>query len=179
MRLHALTTQDGTCYRDDVCRLFQNGAKSLILFIPVRLGAESLNHVYHEQIRRQLTLPTIIGISGGRPNSALYFVGIEGDDLILLDPHHPRASLDLVDHFSVQDLLSYHCDILRRTSMSSMDPSLVIGHYFCNCSEFDDFFMKHAESHPDTEMSLFSMAQSAPVLDDNLDLISMNSQESN
>lgn len=34
-----------------------------------------------------------MGILGGKPNFALYFVGYQGDHLIFLDPHYVQDAL--------------------------------------------------------------------------------------
>jgi hypothetical protein len=53
--------------------------KSLILLVPMRLGAEKLNSIYRPCLTGLLTLDNCIGIIGGRPNHSLYFVGFQGE----------------------------------------------------------------------------------------------------
>jgi cysteine protease ATG4 len=39
------------------------------------------------------TFPQSVGIAGGRPSSSYYFVGVRGDGLFYLDPHHSRPAI--------------------------------------------------------------------------------------
>ncbi|KAJ7205880.1 hypothetical protein C8J57DRAFT_1404949 [Mycena rebaudengoi] len=41
------------------------------------------------------TFPQSVGIAGGRPSSSYYFVGVQGDGLFYLDPHHSRPAVPL------------------------------------------------------------------------------------
>lgn len=52
--------------------------KSLILLIPVRLGAEKFNSIYAPCLTTLFSLKQCIGIIGGRPKHSLYFVGYQG-----------------------------------------------------------------------------------------------------
>lgn len=52
--------------------------RSLILLIPVRLGAEKFNSIYAPCLTALLSLEQCIGIIGGRPKHSLYFVGYQG-----------------------------------------------------------------------------------------------------
>ena len=36
-----------------------------------------------------------MGIAGGRPNMSLYFVGIENEQLVYLDPHTTRPAMEV------------------------------------------------------------------------------------
>ncbi|KAJ7210944.1 hypothetical protein C8J57DRAFT_1400464, partial [Mycena rebaudengoi] len=38
------------------------------------------------------TFPQSVGIAGGRPSSSYYFVGVQGDRLFYLGPHHSRPA---------------------------------------------------------------------------------------
>jgi cysteine protease ATG4 len=41
------------------------------------------------------TFPQSVGIAGGRPSSSYYFIGVQGDGLFYLDPHHSRPAIPL------------------------------------------------------------------------------------
>lgn len=52
--------------------------KSLILLVPLRLGADKLNPIYGNCLKTLLSTEYCIGIIGGRPKHSLYFVGFQG-----------------------------------------------------------------------------------------------------
>lgn len=82
--------------------------KSLLLLIPLRLGAESTNILYVQHLKCIFSLKYFVGMIGGKPKRSVYFVGWHDDNLIYLDPHYCQ---DVVDHnsatFSLQVLLNF------------------------------------------------------------------------
>lgn len=52
--------------------------KSLILFVSVRLGNDKINPFYIPCLKSLLAYEHCIGIIGGRPKHALYFIGWQG-----------------------------------------------------------------------------------------------------
>lgn len=77
----------------------------------------------------------------GRPNSSLYFVGLQGDELVYMDPHFSRAALETkhVAEYSDADLDTYHCTIPRKIHISHLDPSMLLGFYCKTEQEFNAF----------------------------------------
>lgn len=51
----------------------------LLLVVPLRLGLSDLNEAYVPGIKAALEIEQNIGIIGGRPNHALYFIGYAGE----------------------------------------------------------------------------------------------------
>ena len=66
--------------------------KPLLLTVPLMLGLGQVNTEYYEAVKFFLRLPQSAGIIGGRPKSALYFVGYQGDSLVFLDPHYVQKT---------------------------------------------------------------------------------------
>lgn len=93
--------------------------KPLLVLLPIRLGIERVNELYHGSIAQLLTLPQLVGIAGGKPSLSYYFFGVQGEKLLFLDPHN----LQLVSH----DRGSYRTAECRLLPMSQMDPSMVVG----------------------------------------------------
>lgn len=60
---------------------------ALLVLVPLRLGINSVNPEYHQELKDALRHSNCVGILGGRPNHAIYFVGYRGDTLLGLDPH--------------------------------------------------------------------------------------------
>lgn len=111
--------------------------KSLILLVPLRLGAEKLNPIYANSLKALLSVDNCIGIIGGRPKHSLYFIGFQEEKLIHLDPHYCQENVDVnQENFSVN---SFHCKSPRKMKLSKMDPSCCIGFYCQTRADFDNF----------------------------------------
>ena len=103
--------RDTVIFKDEVLALSLSKRKSLlqslhdandfhpvVILIPVRLGISNVTSCYYSQIKYFLSCKVSLGIVGGRPNSSLYFIGFQGNDLIYLDPHyvHPSRNVDTI-----------------------------------------------------------------------------------
>ncbi|XP_076454099.1 cysteine protease ATG4B-like isoform X2 [Babylonia areolata] len=111
----------------------------LLLIVPLRLGLTDINPIYFDALKRCLNLPYSVGIIGGKPNHAHWFVGYVGDELIYLDPHTTQVVGDLDDpeERAAADE-SYHCRFSCRMNMLRLDPSVAVG-FFCDSEKaFDD-----------------------------------------
>ncbi|KAG7207811.1 hypothetical protein KM043_009413 [Ampulex compressa] len=138
--LAVYVAQDCAVYLDDikeVCQTPDGKWKSLILFVPLRLGADKLNPCYAPCLTSLLTIDTCIGVIGGRPRHSLYFIGYQEDKLIHLDPHYCQETVDVMKHSF--PLTSFHCTSPRKMVLSKMDPSCCVGFYFKNKNSFTSF----------------------------------------
>ncbi|XP_071043438.1 cysteine protease ATG4D [Parasteatoda tepidariorum] len=117
--------------------------KSLILFVSVRLGNDKINPFYIPCLKNLLTYEQCIGIIGGRPKHALYFIGWQDDKLIHLDPHACQPVVDMEkEDFNEK---SFHSSSIRMISFTEMDPSCAIGFYFKREEEYQYFVEKFPE----------------------------------
>lgn len=67
--------------------------KSLVVILLTRVGLDCPQEEYRRVVMDLLELPQSVGIIGGKPNKALYFVGKDSlDRLIYLDPHYVQES---------------------------------------------------------------------------------------
>ena len=57
----------------------------------------------------------------------MYFIGYQENCLVYLDPHVTRETIQLKDSYTMQELQSYHTTSFKTLSISSVDPSLLIG----------------------------------------------------
>lgn len=138
--LAVYVAQDCAVYLQDVetvCQTPDGKWKSLILFVPLRLGADKLNPVYASCLTHLLTLDTCIGVIGGRPRHSLYFIGFQEDKLINLDPHYCQETVDVLKHNF--PLTSFHCTSPRKMLVLKMDPSCCVGFYFHDRAQFTNF----------------------------------------
>ena len=61
--------------------------KSVLVIYSLMLGVDRINPEFHKSIQKIFSFKQCVGATGGKPNKSLYFIGLEGDDLIYLDPH--------------------------------------------------------------------------------------------
>ncbi|XP_067944039.1 cysteine protease ATG4A-like isoform X2 [Watersipora subatra] len=111
--------------------------RPLLLMVPLRLGIASFNDVYLPSLKRCFQMPYSVGMLGGKPNHAHWFIGYVGNELVFLDPHTTQPVVDLKPD-GLWDDSSYHCSIAGRMKISNLDPSLAMG-FFCKTeAELDD-----------------------------------------
>ncbi|XP_078114648.1 cysteine protease ATG4C isoform X1 [Sander vitreus] len=110
-------------------------SRAVIILIPVRLGGEKTNPDYFNFAKSILSLEYCIGIIGGKPKQACYFVGFQDDSLIYMDPHYCQSFVDVsTSDFPLQ---SYHCPSPKKMPFSKMDPSCTIGFYSRSAQDYE------------------------------------------
>ncbi|XP_077391356.1 cysteine protease ATG4C isoform X1 [Festucalex cinctus] len=110
-------------------------SQAVIILIPVRLGGEKTNPEYFNFAKRILSLEYCIGIIGGKPKQACYFVGFQDDSLIYMDPHYCQSFVDVsTGDFPLQ---SYHCPSPKKMPFTKMDPSCTIGFYSRSVQDYE------------------------------------------
>ncbi|EIE27123.1 peptidase C54 [Coccomyxa subellipsoidea C-169] len=108
--------------------------QGLLLLIPLMLGLNGkINPRYCAQLQQLLTWPQSVGIVGGRPSSSLYFIGLQDQHVLYLDPHEVQEVAS-----EAADLDTYFCSSLRLMPLANIDPSLAIGFYCSSLSDFED-----------------------------------------
>jgi len=115
--------------------------KPLLLFISLRLGLSDINPVYIPGLKASFMLPASLGVIGGRPNHALYFLGHVEDEFVFLDPHTTQpATPEQVEEGEVheEEDASYHCPRPGRISIGQLDPSLSLAFVCRTEQEFDN-----------------------------------------
>lgn len=112
----------------------------LLLFIPLRLGLFDINPIYFDALKAALAMPQSLGIIGGRPNHALYFIGSVGDELVFLDPHTTQPVVDLLDDISSDE--SYHCSFSGRMNLNQLDPSIAMCFYCDTEADFEKWCLQ-------------------------------------
>ncbi|RWS26296.1 cysteine peptidase 2 family C54 protein-like protein [Leptotrombidium deliense] len=165
---------DNVIIIDDIKQLCkskkQNGElsdnwKSLLLFIPLRLGLTEINPIYFNSLKAVFKFKQSLGIIGGRPNHALYFVGAVESQLLYLDPHTTQTVIDY-EEFSTKktfDDSSYHQETASRMDITQLDPSIALCFFCHNEADFDNWcslaskVLVNAEKQP-----LFEIAKEKP-----------------
>lgn len=70
----------------DLCQK-EDSWQPVMLVIPLRLGINEINPVYIESLKKTFQFESSLGVIGGKPNQALYFIGYVGEEVLYLDPH--------------------------------------------------------------------------------------------
>ncbi|KAI9308725.1 hypothetical protein BJ944DRAFT_259709 [Cunninghamella echinulata] len=141
--------------------------KSTLILVAVRLGIDHLHPTYYPALKACFQLPSFVGIAGGRPNSSLYFMGLQNDELIYIDPHFSRCALETKElmEYTEEDLATYHCTIPRKIHISQIDPSMLLGFY---CRTEDDFntLCEQIEEINQHYTAIFSIQDNSPGYDE-------------
>lgn len=136
---------DNVVITEDVIEVCTDGGtkdfKPLLLLVPLRLGISEINPIYFNGLKRFFQIPGCMGMIGGRPNQALYFVGYVGDDALHLDPHTTQNSgcavgQKLSDEEIEMDA-TFHQKYAMRIDFRQMDPSVAVGFLCRTRPEFD------------------------------------------
>ena len=127
--LNIVISEQGMVYEDEIL-------DETLLLIPLRIGIRKIEQRYYSDLRYFLKYYGSVGIIGGTPRHALYFVGSvktpegkETDKLIALDPH----TVQDVDYYEMN---TYSCREPKLIHMNEMDPNIAIGFYFRNEDDF-------------------------------------------
>ncbi len=78
-----------------------------------------------------------VGVIGGRPNHALYFIGCVDEELLSLDPHDVTQTSGVVRSRTTQEDLdidaTFHTERCHRINLQQVDPSLsLVSLFFFN-----------------------------------------------
>lgn len=136
--------------------------KPLVLLIPLRLGLSDINEAYIETLKQCFMMPQSLGVIGGKPNSAHYFIGFVGEELVYLDPHTTQPSVEPCETGEIQDE-SYHCQHPPcRMHIRELDPSIAVG-FFCQTEDdFDDWCAQIRKLSTCRGLPMFELVDSQP-----------------
>ncbi|XP_077987339.1 cysteine protease ATG4B-like isoform X2 [Glandiceps talaboti] len=112
--------------------------KPLVLFIPLRLGLSEINPLYISTLKKCFRMKQSIGVIGGKPNHAHYFIGYFKDTLVYLDPHTTQPTVDIDKWAQIPDQ-SYHIKDPSRMNIQHLDPSIALGFFCADEEDFNDF----------------------------------------
>lgn len=113
-------------------------ARPVLIFVPVLLGLQSTlgecGENYMPFLQLVFSLPQCVGIIGGKPRAAHFFVGVANERLLYLDPHSVQPALTP----AAPDASSCHHKgpSLPSMPLQQLDPSLAFGFL---CREHSDF----------------------------------------
>jgi len=156
---------DTVLYLDEIQRIcFPSNALSwrpLFILVPLRLGLDNFNDIYHSHLKATYRFPQSVGIIGGKPRAAMYFVSYQENYIYYLDPHVVQPYLPIPNETKDFNSESFHCSTPQRMLISSLDPSLAIGFYCHDKRDFDDFW-RRAVVLSSLDNPIFSVQNEAP-----------------
>lgn len=88
-----------------------------------------INPIYISALKKSFEIPGTVGLVGGRPNQAHYFIGYVGDEAIFLDPHTTQKSGSVGEKKIPNEIdvdLTYHQKHASRINFERLDPSLAL-----------------------------------------------------
>ncbi|XP_078738932.1 cysteine protease ATG4B-like, partial [Lampetra fluviatilis] len=134
--------------------------RPLLLLIPLRLGLTEINPIYIPSLQDCFTFPQSLGFIGGKPNSAHYFIGYVGDELLYLDPHTCQNAVEPDSTSRLADS-SFHCPRASRIHITQLDPSIALG-FFCKTeSDWSNFVTKVVVAR--SSLPMFELIPSRPL----------------
>lgn len=122
--------------------------KPLLIIIPLRLGLSEINPIYIEGLKKCLQLEASMGIIGGRPNQALYFIGHVGEDILYFDPHTCQRSGSIGSKETQAEVEmdeTFHQRSAGRMPFTSMDPSIAVS-FICKTRQDFDRLIEQLEA---------------------------------
>lgn len=139
-KVKVLISESSNLYDDIIAQVFTTlnpVPDALLILLPVRLGIDKVNPLYHASVLQFLSLNQSVGIAGGKPSSSFYFFGYQGSDLLYLDPHYPQFIRNKASIYN-----TYHTSLYQKLSVGDMDPSMMIGALIKDINDYEDF--KHS-----------------------------------
>eukprot|EP01117_Protostelium_nocturnum_P008858 TRINITY_DN3175_c0_g1_i1.p1 TRINITY_DN3175_c0_g1~~TRINITY_DN3175_c0_g1_i1.p1 ORF type:complete len:593 (-),score=199.50 TRINITY_DN3175_c0_g1_i1:17-1795(-) len=163
------TSNDSTLYLDEIESLctIQTVSDSawnpIFILIPLRLGLDTLNPVYYDSLCKLFKVPQFLGIIGGKPRAAMFFVACQDANLFYLDPHTVQTSMTAAGTVegSEFDTNTFHSAIPHKMNITSLDPSLSLGFYCADRSDFEEFW-GYAKQLQGEENPLFGIQDESP-----------------
>lgn len=156
------TAMDGVLLKNVIVEEYSAALKSrkcsLLLLVPVRLGLQqSINSVYLTALKAIFTLPQTLGVIGGKPNAAHYFVGIQGSSALYLDPHTVQ---DAATQLNSETLGSFQNRTLSKVNLTDIDPSMCIVFLCSSVTDLEDLSNALKKINKHSTYGLFDVSES-------------------
>ena len=117
------------------------------MIVNVRLGFETISEEYFNSLLACTKLPHFMGILGGKPRKAFYFVGAhyKSQQLVFLDPHIVHKHIPNINtenkHQYISNKNKFHSieSSARMIHLSKLDPCMSIAYLIKSREDFLDF----------------------------------------
>lgn len=132
------TFNDGIIYKDEVSQVFEEHKNNgLLVIIPLRMGLKKIDKWYYTQIKEALSSQFSVGILGGKPTYALYWVGYYNEKLITWDPHTEQ---DAVEEINDESFSTYLNKTPKIINFGDWDTTMAFWFYLKDKEESNAFF---------------------------------------
>ncbi|EGR27474.1 peptidase family c54 protein, putative [Ichthyophthirius multifiliis] len=122
-----------------ICKKCHQSDKSLLIFISCLTNTNKISNKKQQEVVISLLKNQFsIGMIGGVPGKAYYFLGIIDNDFIYLDPHYIQEAHQ--NEKTVQNIDTYFCKFINRVSQKKLESSLAFGFYIKNLQELEQFY---------------------------------------
>lgn len=123
---------------------WENG---ILLLIPLMLGKSKIEAKYYKSLQFFLSCKFSVGIIGLKQNSALYLIGYQEDQVIVMDPHHTKKACKDLNEFKAR-VGEYFSHALLTVNVKDLGSSMAVGFYIKNNEDFcqfEQFFQENEE----------------------------------
>ena len=110
--------------------------RPVLILSCVRLGMETFNPIYTDTLADLFKIPQMLGIIGGKPNASLFFVGMQDDYIIYLDPHYLQPTVDV--NIPGFDSSSFHNAHPQKMPAKDVDPCLALAFFCATANDFEE-----------------------------------------
>lgn len=120
---------------------YKDWPKALIIVISLRLGLAQIEPEYLHTLKTCFNYPQCVGILGGKPKFALYFVGYQSDQFIFLDPHYVQDVIGNYSELKSEEKRNTYKYLgeARKISIENLDPCIGIGFVLRNGNDLKQF----------------------------------------
>ena len=118
--------------RDGKADETERWTNGVLMLVSNRLSLKKLQSEYFSAVKAFFLSKLNCGIIGGRPKEAFYLVGVQEDNLILLDPHNAQPTLDLDENILKQKHGTFHESCAKKIPISKLDPTMTFAFYLRN-----------------------------------------------
>lgn len=115
--------------------------KNGIIFVSVRIGLQNIDKEYlnASSIEKIFNIKNNLGIIGGKPNKAFYFIGLCDEGLMYLDPHINQEAIKDKNNLRIDtNFFTYKVRNIYSIKINQLSPCFTLGFIFKNLDEYEN-----------------------------------------
>ena len=111
----------------------------MLVLVSNRLGLKKMQNEYMEAVRSFCHSNLNCGIIGGRPKEAFYLVGMQEQNMIILDPHNTAPALPNETVILQRNHIDMHERTAKKIAFNRLDPSMTFAFYMKSQADLTEF----------------------------------------